>query len=147
TREFDSSYLASRISTLMKWFNEDFPPNIYSLMQKSIAEWEDKLISDLTMKGIRIASNRKPPLTKAGRAKYYKIQAHHISFLRAIYRVLHDFYDTRSVYEKDLWDLDKLGFKRIPANHVRRINFTRIDQLWLRKIVKTYLRYCLSIYS
>lgn len=67
-----------------------------------------------------------------------------IQVIRSIYEVLQSAYDNRSEYEKDIWDMRKLGASLIESSSDRYLNFTRISQPWLRQAVKAYIKYCLA---
>lgn len=138
--------LASRSCTMLSWFREDFQPTIYSLTQKSMAEWEDQFLIYLAKRGLKTTTSRSDRSKGQGIVQYQH-KSRHIFFFHEIYKVVSDFYDTRSEYEKDIWDIDKIGIKRGPTHTCRTLNFLAIEQLWLRQIAKKYLRYCLSIYS
>lgn len=146
-RKWNGLALASSASPLLKWFSKDFPAAIYSLTQKSITEWEALFVSYLTKQGRAAKQRSYSYLSKTRGTIYYYSPITAISVLRKIYKVVSNFYDTRSEYEKDIWELGKLGINRFPAYVRRSINFNTISQFWLRDIVKKFLRYGFSVYS
>nr|WP_052324795.1 hypothetical protein [Hassalia byssoidea] len=68
-------------------------------------------------------------------------------YFTQIYKVILDYYDDRDEHEKDVWELHKLGVRVNPSRAKCTLNFTRINQAWLKEATKKYIRYRLSIYS
>jgi len=73
------------------------------------------------------------------------LQNHHpknrcaLGFLRLIYRTLEDFYDQRDEWEKDRIDLRKVGLP-VSKNTRHWLDITRISPLWLRDLIRQYLK-------
>ncbi|MBL1177133.1 tyrosine-type recombinase/integrase [Pantanalinema sp. GBBB05] len=70
-----------------------------------------------------------------------------LNTLRQIYKIVFEFYDDRTEYEKDVWDVRKLGFNGSPAKSSYTINFAQITQDWLLKAAKIYIKYSLPLFS
>jgi integrase len=70
-----------------------------------------------------------------------------IGRLTQIYRLLEGAYDQRPEYEKDIWDLRKLGSTVNDAHSRYTLNFRVIHQPWLRQLAKMFLKYRLTSFS
>jgi integrase len=71
--------------------------------------------------------------------------SHYISTLRQLYSILESAYDDRPEHEKDVWDLQRMAVPISLSLSNVTLSFHRIRQPWLRKPVKAYIRYCLTI--
>jgi integrase len=60
----------------------------------------------------------------------------------SIYKVLEKTYDEREEHEKEIWDLEALGFERLTQG--TKLNFMRISQQWLRQAAQKYMRHFLA---
>ena len=49
--------------------------------------------------------------------------------------------------EKDIWDLKRMGVSTNLSQSNAKLSFLVIKQEWLRTAVKSYLSYCLPLYS
>lgn len=67
-----------------------------------------------------------------------------LNTLRQIYKILSDFYDDREEYDKEIWDVRKLGYKGSPAKSSYTLNFKVIPQPWLLYAAKSFIRYTLA---
>jgi len=69
----------------------------------------------------------------------------YVGTLRQVHSILKSVYDDRPEHEKDVWDLQRMAIPVSLSLSNTTLNFCLIRQLWLRKAVKAYLRYCLAI--
>src|SRR5436305_3722424 len=70
-----------------------------------------------------------------------------IALLRQLYRLIADAYDDRPEIQKDIWDLRKMGVHLNLSLASYTLNFTLISQLWLRGLVKEFMRYQIATQS
>ena len=73
--------------------------------------------------------------------------SHYISTLRQVHTTLENAYDDRPEHEKDVWNLQRMAVPISLSLSNATLSFHRIQQPWLRKTVKAYIRYCLPIYA
>src|SRR5271157_2258880 len=69
----------------------------------------------------------------------------YISTLRQVYLILRSAYDDRPEHEKDVWNLQRMAVPISLSLSNVTLSFHRIRQPWLRRTVKAYIRYCLTI--
>lgn len=69
-----------------------------------------------------------------------------LCILRQLYKVIQNVHDTRSEYDKDVWDVRKLGIS-VGVGGKYCLSFTRINPDWLRQASKRFIKYELSIHS
>jgi integrase len=135
----------SKVHRLIKWLNTLNPPP-RSLMSRGFESWRDEYRKYLKSRGMyntgtttRMDREQRPCVTPRDSA--------YISTLRQVHSILKNAYDDRPEYEKDLWSLPRLSIPVSLSLSNTTLNFLLIQQLWLRKAVKAYLRYCLAIYA
>jgi len=106
---------------------------LHSYLERSEAEWENRLKAWLLSNGYAITSNHY--MNVNGKTKIGQPMA--VSFLKKLLCFLEP-EDSRDEREKDIWQLDKLpiAVKQNPIKPVRRINFTKILQPQIREEVK-----------
>lgn len=66
----------------------------------------------------------------------HKISDGCISTFTQISKIIQDTYDNRDEYEKDIWDVHKLGATKFGANRQHLLDFTKILQPWMFKGAK-----------
>jgi integrase len=110
---------------------------------RSLASWELSYRSYLVEKG-KWKPSVSTRLNKSQQVRSYDGQSNHIIVLRQIYKVIQEAYDERSEYEKDIWDLRKLGVFVNLSSSSYKLNFTKIALPWLRQVTKQFIRYSLS---
>ncbi|MBX9253560.1 tyrosine-type recombinase/integrase [Desmonostoc muscorum CCALA 125] len=130
------------IRWITEWINQ-VAPNTTSFMEKSLTQWELSFRSYVASKGKLCTKKRK--YIAEGEIRFSPKGDYRISTLRTIYETLQEAYDERSEYEKDIWDMRKLGVKLVKSARDHHLNFTLILQPWLRQATKSYIRYCLAI--
>ncbi len=137
-----SGSLVTHLQQLVVWLNA-LAPAARSFVERPLADWETELATYLQAHGrwhprvsVRLDATQTP-------RRHVGRDSHQLAF-GVLYRVVAAAYDTRSEWEKDSWDVRRLG---VALNHTRSnttLNFARITQPWLRDAAKQYLRYCLA---
>ncbi len=94
-----------------------------SFVDRELASWELRLRSD-------------HPRWKPKSAEPF------VAVLRCAHRGLVDMYDGRAEFDRDVWDLRRLGYadEILRGSWPARMDFSAIDQLWLRDVAKSWLR-------
>jgi integrase len=133
----------SRVHRMVKWLNSlDALPA--SLISRGLDEWRGLYTTYLRQCGMyhlgttsRMNREQRPCVTAR--------DSHYISTLRQLYSILESAYDDRPEHEKDVWDLQRMAVPVSLSLSNVTLSFHRIRQPWLRKPVKAYIRYCLTI--
>jgi integrase len=133
----------SRVHRMVKWLNSlDALPA--SLISRALDEWRGLYTTYLRQRGMyhlgttsRMNREQHPCVTAR--------DSHYISTLRQLYSILESAYDDRPEYEKDVWNLQRMAVPISLSLSNVTLSFHRIRQPWLRKPVKAYIRYCLTI--
>jgi integrase len=133
----------SRVHRMVKWLNSlDALPA--SLISRGLDEWRGLYTTYLRQRGMyhlgttsRMDREQHPRVTSR--------DSHYISTLRQLYSILESAYDDRPEHEKDVWDLQRMAVPISLSLSNVTLSFHRIRQPWLRKPVKAYIRYCLTI--
>jgi integrase/recombinase XerD len=141
----DQRTLCSEFSLLVTWLNT-VAPDTSSLMVHPLEYWEISLRSYLINMGhYHRRTQRK--LSATQQYHEYKTEDRRICLLRNLYQVIVLGYDDREETDKDIWDMRKLGVSvHLTGTHFY-LNFTAIEQSWLRQLAKDYLKYNLAIRS
>jgi integrase len=117
-----------------------------SLLERSLTNWELSLGSYLLERGYWKNRSAKR-LDHSHTVREYRVINPEITVFRQIYKIIQDAYDERPEYEKDVWDLRKLGGVDNPSKSNYTITFKPITQPWLQFAAKQFIRYTLSTYS
>ncbi len=132
-----------KVHRLIKWLNTLNPPPP-SLMSQSFETWREEYRKYLKSRGMyspgtttRMDGEQRPRVTPRDSA--------YVGTLRQVHSILKSAYDDRPEHEKDVWDLQRMAIPVSLSLSNTTLNFRLIRQLWLRKAVKAYLRYCLAI--
>ena len=133
----------SRVHRMVKWLNSlDALPA--SLISRGLDEWRGLYTTYLRQRGMyhlgttsRMDREQHPRVTSR--------DSHYISTLRQLYSILESAYDDRPEHEKDVWNLQRMAVPISLSLSNVTLSFHRIRQPWLRKPVKAYIRYCLTI--
>lgn len=134
--------IATFIHRIIKWLNKQVKTEI-SLMAKSCEKWIISLRTFLINED-RWHPENKVVINGSQELKSYKKEDPCIYIFKGIYKVLQEYYDERTEYEKDIWDLRKLGYEINKASSHYKLNFNKIRQKWLKNTAKIYLKYNLS---
>jgi integrase len=135
-------FIQIHLRWIIAWINE-VAPSTPSFLEKSLSQLELSFRSYLVEKGEVYVKTRE--YLAEAEIRVSKKQDPRLSTLRGIYKVLQEAYEERPEYEKDIWDLRKLGSSLVKSAKNHRLNFTLISQPWLRQAAKDYVRYCLAI--
>ena len=133
------------IRRIADWLNS-VALGISSLMERSLASWEMSLRSYLVETHLWKHRTTKR-LNQSQTITRYPLKSPEISTLSQFYKTIQDIYDDRPEFEKDIWDMRKLGGVDNPSKSNYTLNFTSITQPWLRFASKQFIRYNLSTYS
>ncbi len=136
------------LRTITTWLNR-VAPGGQSLLEKSLAQWELSLRSFLIETGKYRVDRPPNKYVNAQQILVYHQDRENevVRWFRQMYRIVADAYDDRPEVEKEIWDLHKMGLEVNMAGTSHHLNYTRISQLWLRDLVKEYMRYNLAIHS
>jgi len=135
----------TKVHLMIRWLNS-MPELPVSLLCRSFAEWQELYRGYLRGLGMyrpgitNGMSGRQEPSVTPRDSPY-------LSLLRQSLIVLAQAYDTRPTYGKDVWDLKQMGVGTNLSQSNVRLSFLIIRQEWLRVAVKSYLKYCLPLYS
>jgi hypothetical protein len=143
--EWRSTQELTKVHLMIRWLNSlDHLPA--SLMCLSFPEWQALYRKYLTEHGMY-----KPGTTKSMNGSQQPSitprDSGYISLLRQASIMLADAYDLRPAHEKDIWDLKLMGVATNLSQSNIRLGFHIVQQEWLRKAVKLYLKYSLPLYS
>jgi integrase/recombinase XerD len=143
--EWRSTQELTKVHLMIRWLNTlDHLPA--SLMCLSFSEWQALYRKYLIEHGMY-----KPGTTKSMNGSQQPSitsrDSGYISLLRQASIMLADAYDLRPAHEKDIWDLKLMGVATNLSQSNVRLGFHIVQQEWLRKAVKLYLKYSLPLYS
>lgn len=136
----------SRLHPLLDWIKLCLPASTCSLLERDLHDWEMSYCSFRVAQG-RPVDQKRNMLLASQQFKEFTYVHGNVSLLRQLYRELEKTYDTRSEYDKDIWDFRQLGVRVSAGSSRNKANFTLIRQSWLRQLAKTCLRYRLAVYS
>lgn len=142
-------YNYSKINIICQWLKEEHGGS-RSLVDTPLTNWHLSLRTYLTKIG-KINKQRKirGHVNKNGERQNYCAEHDCIYKFTTIYNYVTDYYDDRSEYEKDTWDLRKLGFtdKYVSASHQHKLNFTDIKEHFFYDAAQKYIKYKLPLVS
>jgi len=117
-----------------------------SLLQKEFKQWEMSMRSYLVERG-KAVKRTYSVIDSNQTRKMAVAESNCISTLRQIYKVIQAAYDDRPEYEKDAWDVRKMGVKINLSTSSYTISFTKLHQSWLYQAAKKFISYTLSTNS
>jgi integrase len=130
------------IAVFVEWLNQ-VAPQEQSLLQRSLRQWEISLRSYLVAQGM-LQEHVTTYLSGSQSPCQQRVADPRIPAFRQVYRTLQDAYDDRVEYDKDIWDIRKLGLSFNRSQSLYKLNFSLIEQPWLRQAAKSFLRYSLA---
>ncbi len=130
------------LAVFIAWLNQ-VAPQERSLLQRSLRQWETSLCSYLVAQGT-LQEHFTTYLNGSQSPRQQQVTDPRIPAFRQVYRILQEVYDDRAEYEKDIWDLRKLSLSLNTSQSTYKLNFSLIEQPWLRQAAKSYLHYCLA---
>lgn len=135
----------TKVHRLIKWLNtmDHLPP---SLLGQTYDRWRSQYTGylkkrDMYHPGTVARMDREQRLQITPRDSPY------IGVFRQIYSTLETAYDSRPEHQKDVWNLQRLSVPTNLSLSNLTLSFHCIRQLWLRRAVKDYIRYSLTIYA
>ena len=131
---------ASKINRICQWLTEEHPSST-SLLDKNLEEWLISLKSYLINKNKYFA--RKIDNTYKTQKGIYFTQDAAIYQFKSIYKFIFDYYDNRDEWDKEIWDLSKLGFDTV--NTVRFLSFTEFKGTWIYEPSQKFIKYKLPL--
>ena len=141
----DQRGLCSEFTLVTAWLNT-VAPHAPSLLVHPLEHWELSLRSYLIQNGhYRRRLQRR--LRANQQYQEYETEDRRLCLLRHLYTIVAAAYDDRAETDKDIWDLRKLGVSvNLTSTHYF-LNFTAIEQPWLRRLAQEYLKYNLAVRS
>jgi len=137
------SHITHQINRLTRWLNE-VALATQSLLEKSVDQWELSLRTYLVENGM-YHSRTKVWLDRTQTLRKVQADDRALEVFRVIYQLIANAYDNRSEYEKDVWDLRKMGFHPSQTKAQYKLDFASIHQPWLYEAAKRYFRYWISV--
>ncbi|HKV81417.1 MAG TPA: tyrosine-type recombinase/integrase [Candidatus Sulfotelmatobacter sp.] len=135
----------TKVHLVIKWLNtiNELPS---SLLDQTYDQWRSQYTRHLKKRdmyhpGTVSRMDREQRLMITPRDSPY------IGILRQIYFTLETAYDNRPEYKKDVWNLHRLSVPTNLSLSNLTLSFRGILQPWLRRAVKEYIRYSLTIYA
>lgn len=143
--DWRSTQEISRVHRMIHWLNS-MPTLPLSLMDRDFGEWREvyrKYLIELgqykTGTTSRMNAQQHPAVTAR--------DSGFVSTLRQSCILLKQAYDLRPAHHQDVWDLKRMGVPTNLSQSNGKMSFLAIEQEWLRTAVKSYLTYCLPLYS
>ncbi|MBR8833228.1 MAG: phage integrase family protein [Stigonema ocellatum SAG 48.90 = DSM 106950] len=138
---------ASYINRICKWLSER-NSSFKSLIEQDLNEWLLSLRTYLVGEKQYFKGQFKQ-ITGNGKIELREREDKCIYIFTQIYKTILDLFDHRNEYEKDVWDLRKLGFTNTYVNTSRQhiLDFTEIKFIWLRQATKKFIKYKLTLVS
>ncbi|NWJ47693.1 MAG: phage integrase family protein [Chloroflexi bacterium] len=130
------------VASLSDWLNST-APKATSLMIYNLDKWLFSLRTYLVSMG-RAYSHQSAYLDSSQKTRFSHSNSQLVSAFRQIYLVIQEAYDDRPEYEREIWDLRRLGVTLNPAISNYKLNFTKISQPWLVQAAKHFMRYSLA---
>lgn len=139
---------ASRINRICEWLGKKHLQSI-SLVDRPLSEWLLSLKTYLIEIDKYCGSKKVRGVNKRGETIAHNAQDDCIYKFTQLYKLVFDFYNDGNEYEKDIWDLRKLGFtdKYVSSSHQHLLNFTELKRSWLYLVAKHYIKYKLPLVS
>ncbi len=143
-------YNASKINIICQWLQVEHSQST-SIVVNSLDKWllslRTYLIKIKKYSGKRL--NIRGHVNKNGEKQSYIAEHDCIYKFTQIYNYIFDCYDNRDEYEKDIWDLKKLGFtdKYVSASRQHTLDFTELKGSWLYAASQKFLKYKLPLIS
>ncbi|GAA0774373.1 tyrosine-type recombinase/integrase [Clostridium subterminale] len=124
---------------LLNEFINTYYPNVISFLDVDITKAEFKWIDWLEKRNIKTTRLQRNKTTEGT----YSIKSYTTKFLRNMYEWIYLYTDEREEWGKDKWDvrvLNKYGINFVKSMSNYYIDFTCIDNIFFRKIVKDYFK-------
>lgn len=125
-------------------FLQQTAPGVQSLLERSVDDWLSSFTAYLERCG-SVHRGETLYIDKSQHWRRYPREDPRFSTFRQLYQVIQEAHDQRPEYERDIWDVRRMGAVLSPADASYRLNFTHLRQDWLRQAAKLYLRYRLPL--
>ena len=126
-------------------FLRDDAPAVRSLSERSLDTWLLQFRSHLIARGAyRTRTTTACVKSAPGRVREYVNDDVSVRVFRQLYRMVAEELDPRNEYDKDVWNLRRLGMSGRASVPITYLRFTRLKQPWLKDAIKRYCRYTLS---
>ncbi len=137
---------ASKINRICEWLGAKHL-NVETLLEKSLEQWLISLRTYLIETGKDYGQQVTQSIDTKGKPKAYYAQDDCIYKFTSIYKSIIDFYDDRNEYDKDIWDMRKLGLtnKYVSSCSQHILNFTELKNTWALSAAKKYIKYKLLL--
>ena len=141
-------YNGSKYNRIIEWLSQSVFNN-ESLIDRPLNDWLLSLRSYLVEKGKFFGKTRVRGVKKNGEPKEYDAQDSCIYKFTQIYDKIQNFYDERDEYEKDIWDMRKLGFtdKYVNSSRQHILNFTLLKNSWFYNPTQRFIKYKMPLVS
>ncbi|MDJ0694760.1 tyrosine-type recombinase/integrase [Mastigocoleus sp. MO_188.B34] len=134
------------LHSVIAWLN-DLDTQAYSLLEKDLYFWINSL--DYYIK--KIGKEQwvyDTFLDKNNKQKKKRKKNQRTAILCQVYKIIEEYrYKDVSEYDKDIWDVRKLGYAVNLSQSQYKLNFQGINQPWLKEVAKTFIRYSLNVCS
>ncbi len=143
--DFNDQSMPNVLAHLVRWLDET-APEAGSLLDRPLIWWETSLRSWLVALG-RYHQRSFQHLQADQSYREHRLEDTRVRLLRQIYATVRDAYDDREEFDKDVWDMRRLGLTLNPSVQANLLNFTPVNPPWLRRLAKEFLRYNLAVYT
>lgn len=130
------------VHRMIRWLNQITPP-VSSFLDHPAQYWETSLCSYLIAHG-QLETGTRTALDSSQQIRRYPKADRCLVIFRQIYKTVLQAYDDREEYDKEVWDLRKLGIPLNLSKSDYKLTFVKITQPWLNHAVKQFMRYSLS---
>lgn len=131
-----------RLSQFLNFINL----KINSLLDVELNEWE-KLLTEYLRNTNQRQFNGESKITGEQIKTTYWRDNRCIALLRVVYKALQDEYDTRTYWDKDIWNVKKLNLLVNPARSTTTLNFSQAKPDWLKTALKLHIKQKLGVLS
>lgn len=135
---------ANDIKRICQWLNAKLP-KLVTLVERDLNFLITSFRSHLVNTG-QWKDRIQTKLDTTQQAREYEWSGE-INTLRQVYKVISSYHDERDEYDKEVWDVRKLGYSGNPAKSSYTINFAEITQPWLLSAARTYIKFSLPQFS
>lgn len=139
---------ASKLNRICEWLGEKHLQS-NSLVDRPLSEWLLSLRTYLIEIDKYYGNKKVRGVNKRGETIAHNAQDDCIYKFTQLYKLVFNFYNDGNEYEKDIWDLRKLGFtdEYVSSSHQHLLNFTELKRSWLYLAAKHYIKYKLPLVS
>lgn len=137
---------AGTIHSIMNWLDEKKITHLDSILLEGQEYWDASLRAYMIEIGKYSISTR-TMLDANQQIRTYPKEHMSIYILHQIIKVITEIYDNTSEFDKDIWDIRRLG---LPFNNTigcYTLSFASIKQSWLKELSKKFLRNHLARFS